>query len=143
MYYMKSKRVISEEKKGQEALVDSSIKATDEQVKGIISRALVSVHQNNSRKEVMDAEWERWGKLCEDVVVDVDPPKATVEYNSGLMLIVKREGNGVVLFMEWIYKFNGGRIEKVIMNQEDAVKFRFNGLRSSFEDARDYINANL
>ena len=140
---MKSKMVISEEKKGQEALVDSSIKATDEQVKGIIRRALESVHQKNSRKEVMDAEWERWGKLCEDVVVDVDPPKATVEYNSGLMLIVKREGNGVVLFMEWIYKFNGGRIEKVIMNQEDAVKFRFNGLRSSFEDARDYINANL
>lgn len=71
--------------------------------------------------------------------------KATVKNNSGLMILVPKYGNGLMLFLEWVAAEKGCRIEKVIDDNSatNCMGFRINKLIEGYLDAAEYINDNL
>lgn len=71
--------------------------------------------------------------------------KATVEYRSGLMLIIPKMTNAPLLLLEWVAKFPAGVnvIHKVIDNQESVLKFRLNVSGQEYDNCAEYINSNL
>ena len=71
--------------------------------------------------------------------------KVQVKNNGGYMLVLPKETNAPLLFLEWVSSFRGGYqiIHKVIDNQDGVIKVRLNCLGEQYHECRDYINANL
>lgn len=71
--------------------------------------------------------------------------KASVKYNSGLMLVIPKRTNAPMLLLEWLSKFNAGTniLHKVIENEDEVTKIRLNCLKEQYEECADYINAKL
>ena len=71
--------------------------------------------------------------------------KATVKYNSGLMLVIPKMTNAPMLLLEWLSKFNAGVniLHKVIENEDGVTKIRLNCSKEQYQECADYINANL
>lgn len=71
--------------------------------------------------------------------------KATVSYDSGLMLTIPKESKAPMLLLEWVSNFRAGQnvIHKVINNQSDVIKIRLNCIKEQYLDCAEYINNNL
>ena len=72
--------------------------------------------------------------------------KATIEYNSGLMLIIPKDEKCSLSFMEWCSNYNSPLkiIHKIINDVDKNVfKIRLNGIREDYENLKEYINKNL
>ncbi len=71
--------------------------------------------------------------------------KAKIEYNSGLILIISKNGHTPLLFLEWVSKFRAGSniIHKILNDRENILRIRLNALREDYESAKEYINNNL
>ena len=71
--------------------------------------------------------------------------KATVKYNSGLMLVIPKITNAPMLLLEWLSRFNAGVniLHKVIENEDGVTKIRLNCSKEQYQECADYINANL
>ena len=71
--------------------------------------------------------------------------KATISNSSGLVLSIPKYGNGLMLFMEWLADAGNCRHLEKVKNNRDAggIEIRMFGTRSTFIEAKDYINENL
>ena len=71
--------------------------------------------------------------------------KALVEYRSGLMLIIPKEGHAPLLFLEWRAQQRAGAniVHKIIDNEPGVIKIRLNVLKEDYLNAQSYINANI
>lgn len=71
--------------------------------------------------------------------------KASVKNNSGLMLIVPKYGNGLMLLLEWVASKKGCKIEKVIDDKgpSETMSFRLNQIAEGYVEALEYINSNI
>lgn len=74
------------------------------------------------------------------------PHLAKVSNDSGLRIHIPKQGNALMLFMEWIAE-NKKVIQKTRTRKRvdfDGFTIEFNAaLLSEYIDCRDYINANL
>lgn len=71
---------------------------------------------------------------------------ARIDYASGWKLIIPKEGNGPLLFMEWLALFHATQIplQKVINNREDnCLEIRMICTNQIIHEAKTYINSNL
>ena len=71
--------------------------------------------------------------------------KAEVKYSNGWMLIIPKSGFAPMLFMEWISKFRAGKnwIHNIDDNTDGYFNIRLNMKQELFQEAAEYINANL
>ena len=78
-------------------------------------------------------------------VIKFNIMKATVKYNSGLMLVIPKMTNAPMLFLEWLSRFNAGTniLHKVIENEDGVTKVRLNCSKEQYQECAEYINANL
>jgi len=70
--------------------------------------------------------------------------KAKVEYHSGWMLIIEKETNAPLLFLEYLSNFPAPTniLHKVIDNQFGVLKIRLNGTKEDYLKIAEYINNN-
>lgn len=70
--------------------------------------------------------------------------KATVKYNSGLQLVLDKQSNAPLLFLEWLAK--GGyyvpKIFEKVVEQDEKLMIRLWGTRETYDNAAEYINLN-
>ena len=71
--------------------------------------------------------------------------KAKIVYNSGLMLIIPKNGFAPLLFLEWFSEFPAASniIHKCLNDTENVLRIRLNAPKEYYESAKDYINKNL
>ena len=71
--------------------------------------------------------------------------KAEVKYSNGWTLIIPKSGNAPMLFLEWLSKFRAGRnwVHKVNENLDNCFSICLNMEKAKYQEAADYINANL
>jgi len=71
--------------------------------------------------------------------------KSKVTYASGLMLIVPKENNAPILFLEWMAMKNAGQniLHKVINTDDNCLKIRLNLIKEEYQECSNYINANI
>lgn len=70
--------------------------------------------------------------------------KAVLTYASGLMLILSKNNNSPLLWLEWLADNPRVIVTKVINDRDtETIKVRTTACRETFEEAVDYINANL
>ena len=70
---------------------------------------------------------------------------AQVKYSNGWVLIIPKNSDATMLFMEWLSTFRAGRnwLHKVNQTLDGCFSIHLNMAEEKYHEAAEYINANL
>lgn len=70
--------------------------------------------------------------------------KAQLIYKDGYKIIISKDNNSSLLFIEWVSQFRAAKspIHKIV-NSEEYLEIRLNGTIDIYESCITYINQNL
>ena len=74
--------------------------------------------------------------------------EARIENNSGLQLIIPKDGKAPMLYLEWLSEQNILYFQEMVINDTAGIKqgyfrIRLLATREFYENAKEYINQNL